>query len=324
MTATCTCGRAGGRAGDGDASAPLRGAPAPGQRGEERGGATVGPQVPGLQLLGGQGQSGQASCRAEGPCEDEGASPGAHGPERGTEHGAGGGTLAMYLRGWKEYFQLADTPKVFADLDRWIRHRLRVVQLKQWRNGSTVFRELRARGVPVRDAVKVARNRAAGPGMPECFCFTSSAPTTSTPWASLGSLPTSTFRTARCGPACPVVWEGSGGGKTSPAPIPIPKGPSSRFRGAARGQRDWNLMITRLVDRGDLPGSFRAVPDVVGAGPVLPRARHRGQTGGERRSGQGRRSRRRAALTGPSTPRESNEVRVCGRPPLPARPSVPT
>jgi RNA-directed DNA polymerase len=67
-------------------------------------------------------------------------------------------TLAMYLRGWKEYFKLAETPKVFADLDRWIRHRVRVVQLKHWRNGSTVFRELRARGVPVSDAVKVARN----------------------------------------------------------------------------------------------------------------------------------------------------------------------
>jgi hypothetical protein len=40
--------------------------------------------------------------------------------------------LRKYLPGWKEYFQLADTPKVFADYDKWIRHRLRALQLRQW------------------------------------------------------------------------------------------------------------------------------------------------------------------------------------------------
>ena len=52
-TATCTCGR-GGRASGcmAGAAAPVREAPAAGQRSEERGGAAVGPQVPGLQLLG--------------------------------------------------------------------------------------------------------------------------------------------------------------------------------------------------------------------------------------------------------------------------------
>ncbi|MFI5362727.1 MAG: group II intron reverse transcriptase/maturase [Elusimicrobiota bacterium] len=35
-----------------------------------------------------------------------------------------------YLNGWKPYFQLADTPKVFANLDGWIRRRLIAVQLK--------------------------------------------------------------------------------------------------------------------------------------------------------------------------------------------------
>ena len=56
--------------------------------------------------------------------------------------------LRGYLRGWKEYFRLAETPRVLSDLDEWIRHRLRLVQLKQWKRGTTVFRELRARGVP--------------------------------------------------------------------------------------------------------------------------------------------------------------------------------
>jgi group II intron reverse transcriptase/maturase len=56
--------------------------------------------------------------------------------------------LGAYLRGWKEYFKLADTPRVFRDLDQWIHHRLRAVQLKQWKRGRTAYRELRARGLP--------------------------------------------------------------------------------------------------------------------------------------------------------------------------------
>jgi RNA-directed DNA polymerase len=56
-------------------------------------------------------------------------------------------SLRGYLLGWKAYFQLSDTPGIFAELDEWIRHRLRALQLKQWRSGSTTFRELRARGV---------------------------------------------------------------------------------------------------------------------------------------------------------------------------------
>ncbi len=61
-----------------------------------------------------------------------------------------------YLRGWKNYFSLADTPKVFATLDEWIRRRLRMAQIKQWKRGTTVFRELRARGISERDAAGVA------------------------------------------------------------------------------------------------------------------------------------------------------------------------
>lgn len=64
--------------------------------------------------------------------------------------------LKSYLPGWKEYFRLADTPGIFADLDQWIRRRLRLVQLKQWKRGRTVFRKLRARGVPEIEAARAA------------------------------------------------------------------------------------------------------------------------------------------------------------------------
>lgn len=65
--------------------------------------------------------------------------------------------LRMYLTGWKNYFQLADTPRVFRELDEWIRHRLRAVQLNQWKRGRTVYRKLRALGTPHDAAIGVAR-----------------------------------------------------------------------------------------------------------------------------------------------------------------------
>jgi hypothetical protein len=66
--------------------------------------------------------------------------------------------LGEYLRGWKEYFGLAQTPRIFDNLDRWIRRRLRVIHLKHWGQQSTVYRELRARGMSRDAAMVVAVN----------------------------------------------------------------------------------------------------------------------------------------------------------------------
>lgn len=66
--------------------------------------------------------------------------------------------LRAYMPGWKAYFQLAQTPKVFRGLDEWIRHRLRAVQLKHWRRGTTMYRELKALGASEADARRVAAN----------------------------------------------------------------------------------------------------------------------------------------------------------------------
>jgi group II intron reverse transcriptase/maturase len=60
--------------------------------------------------------------------------------------------LRGYLLGWKEYFRLTETPSVLRDLDSWVLRRLRAVQLKQWKRGTTVYRELRTRQVPKRVA----------------------------------------------------------------------------------------------------------------------------------------------------------------------------
>lgn len=66
--------------------------------------------------------------------------------------------LRGYLMGWKGYFCLADTPRVFSDLDEWIRHRLRMVQLKQWKRGTTIYREMKRLGANDEAARKVAAN----------------------------------------------------------------------------------------------------------------------------------------------------------------------
>lgn len=55
--------------------------------------------------------------------------------------------LRSYLVGWRNYFRLAQTPSIFKDLDRWIRRRLRMLVLKQWKRGVVAYRELRRLGV---------------------------------------------------------------------------------------------------------------------------------------------------------------------------------
>ena len=120
--------------------------------------------------------------------------------------------LRRYLLGWKGYFQLADTPSTFAAVDGWIRRRLRALIIKQCKDGRKLFQVLRARRVSTRDAAAAAAHchrwwsTAAHPGVHKAFPAeyfdTIGVPR-------LGPSETSTHRTAGCGPACPVVWEGS-------------------------------------------------------------------------------------------------------------------
>jgi RNA-directed DNA polymerase len=64
--------------------------------------------------------------------------------------------LRTYVPGWKAYFGLARTPQIFKDLDSWLRRRLRAIQLKHWRRGTTIYNGLRALGAPHSLATKVA------------------------------------------------------------------------------------------------------------------------------------------------------------------------
>jgi RNA-directed DNA polymerase len=66
--------------------------------------------------------------------------------------------LRPYLLGWKAYFGVAQTPRVWRELDEWLRHRLRAIQLKQWRRPKTIYRELKALGATEDAARQVAGN----------------------------------------------------------------------------------------------------------------------------------------------------------------------
>ena len=66
--------------------------------------------------------------------------------------------LRSYMLGWKGYFQLAQTPGVWQRLDEWLRHRLRAIQLKHWKRGTTMYRELLKLGAALSVAKQVAAN----------------------------------------------------------------------------------------------------------------------------------------------------------------------
>jgi RNA-directed DNA polymerase len=118
--------------------------------------------------------------------------------------------LGRYPRGWRAYFSFTEMPTALAELDRWIRHRLRAIQLKQWKRGTTVFRELTARGVKRGPAAKVAMHTCRWWRTSGTMDFSLALP--NGVFDKLGVPPAcpvaSTNRTARRGPTCRAVWQG--------------------------------------------------------------------------------------------------------------------
>jgi len=70
--------------------------------------------------------------------------------------------LRPYRLGWKAYSRLAQTPRIWRMLDEWLRHRLRAIQLKHWKRGTPMSRELKALGAPDSVARQVAANSRRG------------------------------------------------------------------------------------------------------------------------------------------------------------------
>ena len=124
--------------------------------------------------------------------------------------------INRFTVGWTAYFALADTPSVFEELDEWLRRRLRQVRWKEWKRSPARRRNLIALGAPPDKAREWAATRK-GP-----WRTAGSAPLqrtlTNGYWTSHGLRGfTDPYhrlrdakRTARCGPARRVVWEGPG------------------------------------------------------------------------------------------------------------------
>jgi group II intron reverse transcriptase/maturase len=67
--------------------------------------------------------------------------------------------LNAYLLGWSGYFGIAETKRVFQDLDEWIRRRLRMCLLKQWKRCKTKLRNLVKLGIPEDWGARIAFSR---------------------------------------------------------------------------------------------------------------------------------------------------------------------
>ena len=123
--------------------------------------------------------------------------------------------LNRFLGGWSAYFALAETPSVFAEFDEWLRRRLRQVRWKEWKRFAARRRNLRALGIPDWQARQWAASRKGYWRLSGSPVLQRALPISY--WADLGLVPISDrtrrlrerWRTAGCGPARPVVWEGA-------------------------------------------------------------------------------------------------------------------
>jgi RNA-directed DNA polymerase len=75
---------------------------------------------------------------------------------RGTSIGVIVAELRESLLGWKAYFGIAEVLSPLRDIDKWVRRKLRCYLWKQW--GPSGYRELRKRGVSVREAWNTSKS----------------------------------------------------------------------------------------------------------------------------------------------------------------------
>ena len=243
--------------------APVRETSASGQRGKERGGASVGSTVPGLQLLGSGREGREAPGQQEGPDEVQRASPADYKPERRAEPATGGGRATELRAGVEGILRLSGHTGGFprpGPMDPPPAAYIAITPVETRKDsvpgveGSRCEREPRLASCSVR-AKLVARGCAprpahglAGGVLRRAGC------------APAHAVLTSTHRTARCGPACLVVWEGKDRDRRS-SPIPIARhalcleresvagggstAPASRGRGQASSASEENHEVSR-------------------------------------------------------------------------------
>ena len=55
--------------------------------------------------------------------------------------------LTQFIRGWVNYFGMANMKRLLHNSDEWLRHRIRAIYWKQWKKVKTKFKELKKLGV---------------------------------------------------------------------------------------------------------------------------------------------------------------------------------
>jgi group II intron reverse transcriptase/maturase len=67
--------------------------------------------------------------------------------------------LKQYVRGWVNYFKLADMKKLLKETDKWLRRRLRMFVWKRWKKVKTRYRMLKRLGYNHQNAIKYSNTR---------------------------------------------------------------------------------------------------------------------------------------------------------------------
>lgn len=67
--------------------------------------------------------------------------------------------VTWFVRGWVNYFKLADMKKLLERIDEWMRRRIRMVYWKQWKRGRTRFKMLQKCGIERWKAWEFANTR---------------------------------------------------------------------------------------------------------------------------------------------------------------------
>ena len=55
--------------------------------------------------------------------------------------------LTQFIRGWVNYFGMADMKKLLIETDKWLRHKIRAIYWKQWKKVKTRYRKLKELGM---------------------------------------------------------------------------------------------------------------------------------------------------------------------------------
>ncbi|WP_196598692.1 reverse transcriptase domain-containing protein [Pectinatus frisingensis] len=67
--------------------------------------------------------------------------------------------INQFVRGWVQYFRLADMKGMLREIDKWVRNRIRLIYWKQWKRIRTRFEKLKQFGIEAREAWKFANTR---------------------------------------------------------------------------------------------------------------------------------------------------------------------